>query len=198
MVYVEEFLYRGRDATHEPGQPSIYHVVLAEFVVGPDGKPSQLKTGALTPSQATDAGFPLDRILGDLAASAMMERDQALQVAEVAKTKRDEAEAERAEKVVQCEQLQKELAEAKRIADADAQRLAELSAKAEKDAADLERERSEKIALMNVASQAAVSAQDFAKRVVALESRLEAAQAEIAVLHSASAEANVSKDQPKG
>lgn len=93
-VYVEEFLYRGRDPEHERGQESTFHVTLAQFVEGPDGKRQQLKAGPLTPEQAVEKGFALPRILDEIAQTALLERDAAKARAEKAETERDVAKAE--------------------------------------------------------------------------------------------------------
>lgn len=92
--YVEEFLYRGRCPDCEPGAEAAYHVVLAQFTTGPDGKQQQLHTQALTPEQATEAGFPLERILGEMATKAVLERDAAITRATKAEVERDVAKAD--------------------------------------------------------------------------------------------------------
>lgn len=94
MIYVEEFLYRGRDPVNEPGKDAAYHVVLAQFVTGPDDKQQVMRTPPMTPAQAVKAGFALERILGDIAASALLDRDAALAAADSAKEEKEVAQAE--------------------------------------------------------------------------------------------------------
>lgn len=62
MIY--EFLYRG--PIPENGDMSAYHVVIGEFVVS-FGERKLITKGPLTPQQASDLGWPLDKILGRVA-----------------------------------------------------------------------------------------------------------------------------------
>lgn len=90
MAYVSEFLYRGRDPQHEAGKAADYHVVIADWQKGPDGY-RPLYSAALTPAQAENSGFPLDTILKEVAAAAIMRAEQAEAIAKSATADRDAA-----------------------------------------------------------------------------------------------------------
>lgn len=70
VPYVEEFMFRGRDPVAEPGMLGVYHVTLAQWFDDPVMGPQQRTRGPLTPEQATALGYPLNKILGDVAAQA--------------------------------------------------------------------------------------------------------------------------------
>lgn len=95
-VYVEEFLFRGRCPDNEADKQAAYHVVLAQFVAGPDGSTQLLRTQPLTPEQADAKGFPLGKIVGEIAANAMRDKDAADKAAAVARDKAETASAEKA------------------------------------------------------------------------------------------------------
>jgi len=90
--YLEEFTYRGRCSTHEAGTEAAYHVVIAQWIDGPDGRAKQIKTDALTPSQADGLGFTLNSVLGDIAVAAVRDRDAALSAKVAAEEQRDAAQ----------------------------------------------------------------------------------------------------------
>lgn len=115
-VYVEEFLYRGRDPEHERGQESTFHVTLAQFVQGPDGKHQQLRAGPLTPEQAVEKGFGLPRILDEIAQVAILERDAERARAERAEAERDAAKAEWTDMAKLVNDAAKEVKTAQRVA----------------------------------------------------------------------------------
>lgn len=83
MAYVYEFLYRGR-----PDGSEAYHVIVADEVKDPAGIVKHIETAPMTPAQAEAAGFPLDKILSEITAAALRDREQAI-------TAKLEAEAER-------------------------------------------------------------------------------------------------------
>lgn len=91
--YLEEFTFRGRCPAHEAGTEAAYHVVIAQWIDGIDGKAKQVKTDALTPAQADGLGFTLNRVLGDIAAAAVRDRDAALSAKAAAEEQRDAAQA---------------------------------------------------------------------------------------------------------
>lgn len=65
-VYVEEFLFRGRCPDCEPDKAGDYHVILAEFVKGPDGAATVVRSAPMTPAQAEAAGFNLSKIVSSV------------------------------------------------------------------------------------------------------------------------------------
>lgn len=77
-TYVEEFLFRGRDKANEPKMQSAYHIVLAKWVTGPTGEKAIQRAQPMDAAQATAAGYPISRILGEVAAQALADRDAAL------------------------------------------------------------------------------------------------------------------------
>lgn len=108
--YVEEFLYRGRCPTCEPGKQPAFHVVIGQFSTGPDDKPQLLKTAPLSPAQAAEAGFPIDQIMGEIGAAALKERDAALAELNAAKDEIKKQEAEKSAALAEVQRL-KELFE---------------------------------------------------------------------------------------
>lgn len=77
MAYVYEFLYRGRDPVAEKDKAPAWHVSLGEWVTGFDGVAKFHETGAVTPARAAELGFTLDKILGEMAATAITAADEA-------------------------------------------------------------------------------------------------------------------------
>lgn len=61
-IYVDEFLYRGRSDTTK----SAWHVVLASEDVDPFGQIVVHLSAPMTPVQASEQGFPLEKILADI------------------------------------------------------------------------------------------------------------------------------------
>lgn len=58
-IYLDEFLYRGKP----DGSAGAYHVVLGSATVDAFGAPQLSLSGALTPEQASEKGFPLPAII---------------------------------------------------------------------------------------------------------------------------------------
>lgn len=73
--YIEEFLYRGRDAQNEEGEPT-YHVVMAQFIDAPDGSKQIIRTNPMSPTKALEAGFSIESIIGQIAAEALRALDK--------------------------------------------------------------------------------------------------------------------------
>ncbi len=90
--------------------------MLAQFVEGPDGKRQQLKAGPLTPEQAVEKGFSLQRILDEITQAALLERDAAKARAEKAETERDVAKAEWSEMAKQVNDAVEAKVAAERVA----------------------------------------------------------------------------------
>lgn len=118
MAYVEEFLYRGRDADHEKDKSATFHVVLGQFVEGPDGAAQLLRTQPLTPAQAEAKGFTLDKILGEIAASATVEQAKEKERADKAELERDVARQDYSEMAAQLQKANEEKQAAVRAAGA--------------------------------------------------------------------------------
>lgn len=122
-AYIEEFLYRGRCPDSEKSVDASFHVVLAQFVTGPAGDVSIIRSSPQTPAQAATAGYSLERILGVIANQAALERDAAKTLvaaknAEIAAAKSAEAAAK-----ADWTEMAKE-AEAAKAAKATAERVA--------------------------------------------------------------------------
>lgn len=92
-VYIEEFTFRGRDPENEPKQPAAYHVVLAQFETDFSGVKRQRKSDPLSAKQADDLGFPLQRILDEITAQALRDKDAAETEAAEAVADKEEAQA---------------------------------------------------------------------------------------------------------
>lgn len=75
-IYIEEFLFRGRDAEFESGSAT-YHVVLGQWTAGMDGSPRLEKIGPMTATRAAELGHPLDTILGDAMNNLLLDLDAA-------------------------------------------------------------------------------------------------------------------------
>lgn len=87
MPHIYEFLYRGPTA-HNRMTP-VYHVILGDTVEAL-GKDREIISDAMTPTQASDAGYTLEVIQGEMAASLTLALD-----AEKAAHKKAVEEAER-------------------------------------------------------------------------------------------------------
>lgn len=88
--YLYEFLYRGRPAGS--AEPPAWHVVLGQSVTPPGGgAPYFVASGALTPAQAEEAGFPLSAVLAGIDAAALAGQDTARAEAKAARGERDAA-----------------------------------------------------------------------------------------------------------
>lgn len=96
MIYVEEFLYRGRDPVHEAGKAATYHAILCEWQKGPDGSFKPLYSAAMTPTQLEAAGFPLATILDGITAQALRDKDAAEAEAALSREGMTVAQTERA------------------------------------------------------------------------------------------------------
>lgn len=77
--WIEEFLFRGRPPSG-PGSemPSEFQVTIGQQVANPfDASlpPSRRTIGPLTPTQAAEAGWPVDRLVADVNAAALAQLD---------------------------------------------------------------------------------------------------------------------------
>lgn len=101
MIY--EFLYRG-PTPHNNGQPS-WHVVIGEEVTA-FGKTEVRTLGPLPPERAAELGYPLSKILGDVADKALNDRDAQKARADQAELDRDVARQDYAEMAAQLKKAQ--------------------------------------------------------------------------------------------
>jgi hypothetical protein len=111
-MFVEEFLYRGRE-----DNTSIWHVILAEYLTGADEKRKFVTYGPLTPEQSEAMGFPLATIIAEINATAMIERDKAVEEKIKYEAERDQAIVEKTIVEADRDRLQSEL-DAKETIDA--------------------------------------------------------------------------------
>lgn len=76
MIFVYEFLYRGRDPAVDNSSAD-YHVVLAEYVDAPDRTKTLVQTVPLSLVQAQQAGFDFTAILNIIATDALERAEKA-------------------------------------------------------------------------------------------------------------------------
>lgn len=83
--WIEEFLYRGRPPSGPDSEkPVDFQVTIgrqAPSVLDPDGPPERRFIGPLTPTQAAEAGWPLEKIVKGLNKSALASLDEARAIA---------------------------------------------------------------------------------------------------------------------
>jgi hypothetical protein len=83
MTYVYEFLWRG----HADGSVA-YHVILADEVEAL-GQTQHVESIALTPEHAAEQGFPLETIIENINAQALIARDRAIAERDALQRERD-------------------------------------------------------------------------------------------------------------
>lgn len=118
MIY--EFMYRGPVAAER--REAAWHVILAEEVTS-FGEQKLVTRGPLTPAQAAALGYTLDKVVGDIAATALLSADAAKALVsakdaeiEAANSAKDAAEADFAEQVTAARKADEDKAAAQRVA----------------------------------------------------------------------------------
>lgn len=96
--WIEEFLFRGRPPSG-PGSemPIEFQVTLGQQVTNPfDASlpPSRRLIGPLTPAQAAEAGWPVERLFAGIDAAALVALDEALAELATARTEIGAKDAE--------------------------------------------------------------------------------------------------------